>query len=343
MITQTGLYSIQTQVFNNLAIKKKVQLLTQKPIAELLIAKMTTELLQQVRVIDPVSQTDKIADVLLVDGYIQAISDKNLDIATDTRIHDARGLVLGTGLIDLYSHSGEPGREQRDTLNSILQAATAGGFTRLSILPDTIPAIDNSALASQLLQKSGVLRSPLIRNGLENRLVHSSLLPMTSFPRLNIWGALTLNISGKQMVEVADLANVGVVGFADAQPLGNLGFVRRLLEYLKPINKPIAMWACDRDLASNGVMREGKDSIRLGLPGNPAISETAAIAGLLELVAATGTPVHFMRVSTVRSVELIAAAKQRGLPITASTTWMHLLLDTSSIKSYNQSLRLEPP
>ena len=304
---------------------------------------MTTELLQQVRIIDPASQTDKVADVSIVDGYVKTISERISDIAIDTKIHDARGLVLGTGLVDLYSHSGEPGREQRDTLNSLLLAAAAGGFTRVSILPDTSPPIDNSALVGQLLQKSNDLNSPLSRNQLENRFVASSLLTMTSFPRLNIWGALTLDVAGKQMVEVADLAAIGVVGFADGKPLENLGLLRRILEYLKPMNKPIAIWPCDRNLASSGVMREGKYSIRFGLPGNPATSETTALAGLLELVATTGTPVHLMRISTARSVELIATAKQKGLPITASTTWMHLLLDTSSIESYNQNLRLEPP
>ncbi|MDF5730658.1 MAG: amidohydrolase family protein, partial [Rhizonema sp. PD38] len=85
------------------------------------------------------------------------------------------------------------------------------------------------------------------------------------------------------------------------------------------------------------------DSTRFGLPGNPDFSETSAISSLLELVAATGTPVHIMRVSTARSVKLIASAKASGLPITASTTWMHLLLDTKAVESYNTNLRLEPP
>ncbi|MDB9357461.1 amidohydrolase family protein, partial [Nodularia spumigena CS-587/03] len=96
-------------------------------------------------------------------------------------------------------------------------------------------------------------------------------------------------------------------------------------------------------LSANGVVREGTQALRLGLPPIPASAETTAIASLLELVAAIGTPVHIMRVSTERSVELIAAAKAQGLPITASTTWMHLLLDTTAIKSYNTSLHLEPP
>jgi dihydroorotase len=164
-----------------------------------------------------------------------------------------------------------------------------------------------------------------------------------TLPHLNIWGAITLDVAGKQMAELADLAVAGVVGFADGQPLENTALVRRVLEYLQPLGKPVALWCCDRQLRSNGVMREGPDSLRFGLPGNPAASETSAIAALIELVAATGTPVHIMRVSTARSIELIASAKNQGLPVTASTTWMHVLLDTEALKSYNTNLHLEPP
>ncbi len=145
------------------------------------------------------------------------------------------------------------------------------------------------------------------------------------------------------MAELAELAKAGVAGFADGLPVQNLALLRRLLEYLKPLGLPVALWPSHRDLASTGVMREGPDSIRFGLPGNPAISETAALAALLEVVEATGTPVHVMRVSTARGVALIQDAKQRGLPVTASTTWLHLLLDTQAIISYNTSLRLSPP
>ncbi|MBD2594570.1 dihydroorotase [Nostoc spongiaeforme FACHB-130] len=303
-----------------------------------------TELLQQVRVIDPVSGTDQIADVLIADGHIQAVAAKISEIGTDTLVRDCRGLILGTGLIDLYSHSGEPGFEDRETLSSLLQAAAAGGFTRIGILPDTSPSIDHPALVAQL-QK---MRSA------------SPLLPCSPAPLLNIWGAITLDVAGKQMTELADLAAAGVVGFTDSHPLDNLGLVRRVLEYVQPLGKTVAFWPCDRQLTSNGVMREGVDALRFGLPPVPASAETTAIASLLELVAATGNlQVHIMRVSTARSVELIAAAKAAGLPITASTTWMHLLLDTTSInpsaalrvnieqsrdvKSYDTSLHLDPP
>ncbi len=306
---------------------------------------MTSELLQQVRIIDPVSGTDQVADVLIDAGYIQSVTNNISDLPQETHIRDCRGLVLGTGLIDLYSHSGEPGFEERETLSSLLEAAAAGGFTRISILPDTSPVIDNPALVAQFWEK---MRGQGRQGGHGGQ--GSNFSPMSpqspqspTLPQLNIWGAITLDVAGKQMTELADLAAVGVAGFADGQPLENTALVRRVLEYLQPLAKPVAFWCCDRQLKSNGVMREGSDSLRFGLPGNPAASETSAIATLIELVATTGTPVHIMRVSTARSVELIASAKNQGLPITASTTWMHVLLDTEALKSYNANLHLEPP
>ncbi|MBE8999843.1 dihydroorotase [Nostoc sp. LEGE 12447] len=297
-----------------------------------------TELLQKVRVIDPVSEIDEIFDVLIADGYIKEVASHIADIHPNTQIRDCQGLVLGPGLVDLYSHSGEPGFEERETLLSFLQAATAGGFTRVSILPDTSPAIDNPALVAQLQQKRAEGQRS---RGVEENL--SPLLPCSPAPLLHIWGAITLDVAGNQMTELADLASAGVVGFSDGKPFENLALVRRVLEYLQPLGKPVAFWPSDRQLTANGVMREGPDALRFGLPPIPASAETTAIAAMLELVAAIGTPVHIMRVSTSRSVELIASAKAAGLPITASTTWMHLLLDTKAVKSYHTSLHLDPP
>ena len=286
------------------------------------IAIMTSELLQQVRVIDPVAKTDRIADVEICDGVIKAVQDNIAQWSSDTQVRDCRGLVLGSGLIDLYSHSGEPGFETRETLATMLEAAAAGGFTRLGILPDTMPSLDNPAAIALIEQKRRASSQNL--------------------PKMYVWGALTLGVQGQQMTELAELA-AGTVGFADGKPLQNLVLLRRLLEYLQPFNKPVALWCCDRSLAGNGVMREGTDSIILGLPGNPDYSETSAMAAVIELVAAIGTPVHIMRVSTSRSVQLIERAKAQGLPITASTSWMHLLLDTKSHYNYDPNVRLEPP
>ncbi len=276
---------------------------------------MTIELLQQVRLLDAAENVDRVVDVLIEDGVIQAIEPQIHEIPPDAQIYASQGLVLGSGLVDLYSHSGEPGFEDRETLESLSQAAIAGGFTRLNILPDTHPAIDNPAAVTWFHQNS----------------------------KFSCWGALTLQVKGQQMTELSELAQSGVVGFADGQPIANLVLVRRLLEYLQPMQKPVALWACDRSLVGNGVMRESVESVRFGLSGDPAMSETTALSALLECVAEIGTPVHLMRISTARSVALIRAAKARGLPITASVTWMHLLLNTKSIKSYDPNLRLEPP
>lgn len=282
---------------------------------------MNSELLQQVRVLDPVSGTDQLADVLIADGLIKAVEPKISDLAADTLVRDCQGLFLGHGLVDLYSHSGEPGFEERETWLSLLEAAKAGGFTRLTILPDTTPSLDNPAGLAQIYQQKW----------------HA---PM---PQIFCWGALTLGVAGQQMTELAELAAAGVVGFADGRPLSNLALLRRLLEYLQPLGKPVALMPCDGKLMGNGVMREGANSIRFGLPGNPAIAESSALAAILELVAAIGTPVHLMRISTRRGVELIQQAKSQGLPVTASTIWMHLLLDTDDLRHYDPNLRLEPP
>lgn len=284
----------------------------------------TSELLQQVRLLDPVSQTDRTVDVLIDQGRIKTVEPQQADWPDGMAVRDCQGMVLAPGLVDLYSHSGEPGFEERETLDSLLSSATAGGFTRLTLLPNTRPALDNPAsiewMRSQISQKAAPV------------------------PQVQIWGALTLGAKGEQMVELGELAKTGIAGFADGKPWQNSALLRRTLEYGQGLGKPIALCCCDHALAGNGVVREGRESMRLGLSGNPALSETAALAALLECIAEIGTPVHLMRISTARSVALIQAAKAQGLPITASTTWMHLLLDITAVgQSYDPSLHLEPP
>jgi dihydroorotase len=299
---------------------------------------MNSELLQQVRVIDPVSGTDQLADVLIADGLIKAVEPQISDRPSDVSVRDCQGLILGPGLVDLYSYSGEPGFEERETWSSLLKAAATGGFTRLTILPDTTPPVDNPSGLVRLRQ-----RSLEVRENTSWGSTPEALTATDSLPQISYWGAITLGVEGQQMTELAELAASGVVGFADGRPLFHLGLIRRFLEYLQPLGKPVALWPCDLQLMGNGVMREGAASIRFGLPGIPAIAESAALAALLEVIADIGTPVHLMRISTRRSVELIQEAKSRGLPVTASTTWMHLLFNTEDLGNYSPNFRLEPP
>jgi dihydroorotase len=282
---------------------------------------MTHELLRQVRILDPLNQTDRVADVLISDGIVQAIAPTLSQWPEATQVLDCAGYILGPGLVDLYSTVGEPGFEARETLYSIAEAAVAGGFTRIALLPGTHPVIDRPEQVDWMIAHC------------------PTNLPVC----IQVWGALTQNLEGIQLVELSELSNAGICGLTDGQPLSNWMLLRRALEYLKPMNIPIALWPCDRNLTGKGVIREGVQALQTGLLENPVIAETTALAALLEVVETLQTPVHIMRVSTARSVALLEAAKARGLPITASVSWLHLLWDSEHLRSYDVNLRLDPP
>ncbi|MEO0768464.1 MAG: dihydroorotase [Cyanobacteria bacterium J06649_4] len=266
----------------------------------------------------------EVGDVLIAGGEIVAIAPTLTSYPTDAQIIEAPGQFLGPGLIDLYSHSGEPGHESRETYVSLQQAAAAGGFTRVGLLPNTQPAVDNAGAISTFYQAT-------------NSPTHSSV---THFMP---WAAITLNTEGTQLTELAELSTAGALGFTDASPLNNPALLRRLMEYAQPLQKPIALWPSNCEITAHGVAREGADSLRLGLAGVSAIAETTALATLLEYIVEIPTRIHIMRVSTARSVELLRQAKSRNLPITASVPWHHLLFDTQNLDSYDPNLRHAPP
>jgi dihydroorotase len=234
---------------------------------------------------------------------------------TATPASDSPYLVLGNCLIDMYSSSGEPGYESRETIDTMARSALGGGFARVGILPNTDPPTDNCTSA-QFWRQLG-----------------NPFLP---------WGAITRGLKGEEMTDLAELAEV-VVGFGDGQPIDNLALVRRVLEYVQPFGKPVLLFAQNRPLRAKGVMHEGKWSALYGMEGIPAVAETAQLAALLELVRYTQTPTHFMRISTGRSIQLIAQAKADDLPVTASVTWMHLCFSDRDLSSYSPHLKLNPP
>jgi dihydroorotase len=289
------------------------------------------ELLQQVRIIDPSQEIDRWADLLIVDGKIKLIDDRIANYPAETSIIQPSGLVLGTGLVDLYSHSSEPGNETRETLFQLSQAASSGGFTQIGILPDTIPAIDSAEVIAAIKQKGDRFNLPC------NQTISQAI----NLPRLNFWGA-AYSQRDQKMNALAEL-QPAIVGFTSRHNFSNLHVLKQILEYVQPGQKQIAIALQQNELAGNGVVREGVASIRYGMAGNPGFSEAAMIAAILEIAAEIPTPIHLMRVSTQRGVELIADAKARGVRVSASTTWMHLLWDSNAVGSYSPNLRLEPP
>jgi dihydroorotase len=288
------------------------------------------QLFQQVTILDPIDTPDRqpserIADILVIDGVIEEVS-VITQLPTDLNISPGAHLILAPGLVDLYSHSGTPGHEERDTIESLLLAAHAGGFVHVNILPDTLPALDRVNSIVSL-----------------DRDYHQVAAQIPNCPQLGYWGALTQGVEGKAMTELAELATTNITGWADGREIANLALTRRLLEYLQPFNRPIGLYALDRSLRGNGLARAGVAALKYGLSVDPVSSETAALAALIEIVADIGTPVHLMRISTRRGVELIAAAKQRGVPITASATWLHLIANTTDLATYDPNLKLDPP
>lgn len=299
------------------------------------MASSARQVIEQVCVVSSSAQeseqigADGIGDVLIEDGVIVAITPTLTHLPTDIQIINGRGQFLGPGLIDLYSQSGQPGHESRETYESLRQAATAGGFTRVGLLPNTRPAVD-SVGALTAIQKANQLTDQQT----DQPIPQTKLMP---------WATLTLGAAGQQLTELAELTEAGALGFTDGLPIANPMLLRRSLEYAQPLHKPIALWPCDLKLAGGGVAREGVQALRLGLAGVSAIAETTALATLLECVAEIGTPIHVMRVSTARSVALLRQAKDQGLPISASVPWHHLMFDTQDLDSYDPSLRHDPP
>jgi dihydroorotase len=284
---------------------------------------MDNVVLRQVRVMDPVANSDQKQDVWFQAGKLQAIAPQLYDLPAEVEEIEAEDLILAPGLVDLYSHSSEPGHESRETLAQLAQGAIAGGFTQVGILPDTNPALDNIGQLKSFQQ--------LVQN-----------LPDPK-PNFLPWAAITKKAQGETLTELRELLQGNICGFSDGQPVSNWNLLRRTLEYLRPYNQPIALFPKNLALQNGGTARYGKASLAYGLVEELVSVETTAIASICELIAELKTPVHLMRISTARGVELIAEAKKRGLPITASVSWMHLLWNTKALSTYDPNLRLDPP
>lgn len=280
-------------------------------------------LLRQVRVIDPVAMVDHPQDVWIQSGKVAAIAKQLSDLPSDTEAIDAQELILAPGLVDLYSHSSEPGYESRETLAQLAQGAIAGGFTQVGILPDTQPTLDTLGQLNSFDQLIQSLPDPK--------------------PRFQPWAAITRQLQGQALSELGELVTAKCCGFSDGKPLENWSLLRRFLEYARPYDKPIFLFPKNLALHNSGTARYGKASLAYGLVEELVSVETTAIAAICELVAELKTPVHLMKISTARGAEIIAEAKQRNLPITASTTWMHLLWNTKALSSYDPNLKLDPP
>jgi dihydroorotase len=243
---------------------------------------------------------------------------------SDYQVINAQGFSVLPGFVDLHTHVREPGREDAETVLTGSQSAVAGGFTAISAMPNTLPVADTAGVVEQVFRLGEA-------HGL------CDVFPI---------GAVTVGQAGEQLAELLAMnqseAKVRIFsddGHCVADPL----VMRRALEYVKTFDGVIAQHAQDPRLTENAQMNEGEVSARLGLKGWPAVAEEAIIARDVLLAEHVDSRLHICHLTTAGGVEIIRAAKKRGVKVTAEVTPHHLLLTDERAESYDPVFKVNPP
>jgi dihydroorotase len=273
------------------------------------------------RVLDPAAGVDGILDLLVAEGRIVR-SGKALEAPADARVIDAAGKVVCPGFVDIHTHLREPGHEYKETIASGTRAAAAGGFTAVCCMANTFPVNDNRAVTDYILARARV----------------------EGVVRVHPIGAVTRNLEGTQLAELAEQAEAGCVAFSDdGRCVMNAELYRRAMEYALPFGTPIISHAEDADLARHGAMNEGIVSTELGLHGQPAAAEDVMVARDIVLAELTGAHVHIAHVSTAGAVRMIREARARGVRVTTEATPHHLLLTDEAVRGWDPNTKMAPP
>ncbi len=277
-------------------------------------------LIKNGRLLDPASGRDELGDVAIAAGRIVSLGKVSPEFHANRNI-DASGLIVAPGLVDLAARLREPGHEHEGMLESEMAAAVAGGVTSLVCPPDTDPPLDEPGLVEMLKFRA--------RN-----LNQSHLYPL---------GALTRNLAGEVLTEMAELTEAGCVGFSQADvALADTLVMQRALQYASTFG--YSVWLRPQDsYLGKGVAASGALATRLGLTGVPVIAETIALHTIFELMRVTGARVHLCRLSSAAGIELVRRAKAEGLPVTCDVSVNQLHLTDMDIGYFNAAMRLTPP
>ena len=262
--------------------------------------------------------SQKIVDVKIENDFVTEVG-KNLK--GDIQL-DASGCIVSSGFVDLHAHLREPGKEEAETIETGSRAGALGGYTALVAMPNTDPPQDSVAVIDFVREQGK-------RAGLVD------VVPS---------GCITLGRQGESLAPMAELANAGVTLFTDdGNGVQDAALMRRALEYAKGLGITLAQHCEVAELTKGAVMNECSCCTDLGLPGWPAIAEELMVFRDIELVRITGASMHFLHLSTMRSVDLVRAAKRDGLPITAEVTPHHLSLTQELLASYSPVFKVNPP
>ncbi len=256
-------------------------------------------------------------DILIKNGIIEKIAD-SINVKGGTVI-DRKNTAVSIGWMDLFSDFCDPGHEYKEDLATGANAAAAGGFTDVCLIPNTLPAITNKSSVDYIKSKSSLV----------------NLHPI---------GAVSNQLEGKDLAEMYDMKLAGAVAFSDGtKPVQQAGLMLKALQYVNAFNGVIIQVPEDTSIAKNGLMNEGETSTKLGMQGKPGIAESIQIQRDIELLQYTDSCLHFTGISTKKSVELIRQAKKQGLNVTCSVTPYHLLFTDKILETYDSTYKVYPP
>ena len=269
------------------------------------------------------------ADVVVVDGRVVAVGPNAArEAPSDSFSLDATGALIFPGLVDIHTHLREPGGEAAETIESGTNAAALGGYTTVLAMPNTAPAIDSAAVVQQV----------------------QAIAAKSGRVAVAVAAAITQGRAGATLAPMAELFDLGVRVFTDdGAGVQDSRLMRRALEYAGALRAPdgtravLAQHCEDAALFEGGHMNEGRWSSLLGIPGIPAAAEELMVARDIALSELTGTPVHFLHLSTAGSVRLVREARARGLAVTAEVAPHHLTLSDACASSFDPVFKVNPP
>lgn len=288
--------------------------------------------IRQARVTDTGSEFhNKIADIIIKDGIISKITVSAKKSGPSTIEADGKNvftsakgdgpLCVSVGWMDILADYAEPGYEHKETIQSGLDAAAAGGFTDVCVVPNTNPAASTKSVIDYILKKAS-----------------------GSVVSLHPLGSISQNIEGKNLAEMMDMQAHGAVAFTDGwKPVQNSALMLKALEYVKAFNGTLIQIPEDASIAATGLMHEGIASTRLGMAGIPPEAETIIISRDLQLLRYSNSRLHFTGVSTAEGVDMIRKAKKEKLNVTCSVTPYHLALTDEVLAGYDSLYKVSPP
>lgn len=259
-------------------------------------------------------------DVAVEGGRIVEVA-PSIEPPKGATVLDAEGCRVSPGLVDLHAHLREPGGETAETIESGTRAAALGGYTAVVAMANTDPPIDSAAVARDVLS-----------------------LAADASCEVAVAGAITVGRKGERLAPLAEMAALGVRMFSDdGRGVQDAGVMRRALEYASDLGVVVAQHCEEESLSKGGHMHEGAISSRLGIPAQPASAEEQMVLRDIELAQLTGARIHFCHLSTRRSVDLVAAAKQIRVAVTCEVTPHHLSLTDAAVESFDPRFKVNPP